>query len=221
MSVIEFFVRNRAEALQLVLQHLVLVGASIGISVAVGVPLGVLLTRRHAWSGPVLGLANVLQTVPSLALFGFLIPLPFLGGVGARTAIVALVVYGLLPIIRNTYTGIRAIDPAVREAGRGMGMTDGELLRQVEIPLAMGVIMAGVRVATVIGIGVATIAAAIGAGGLGVYIFRGVAMVDDTLILAGALPAALMALVADFALGRLERRLTPAGLRRRARASSV
>ncbi|MBI4542819.1 MAG: ABC transporter permease [Gemmatimonadetes bacterium] len=218
---IEFFVRNRAEALQLVLQHLVLVGASIGISVAVGVPLGVLLTRRRAWSGPVLGLANVLQTVPSLALFGFLIPLPFLGGVGARTAIVALVVYGLLPIIRNTYTGIRAIDPAVREAGRGMGMTDGELLRQVEIPLAMGVIMAGVRVATVVGIGVATIAAAIGAGGLGVYIFRGVAMVDDTLILAGALPAALMALLADFALGRLERRLTPAGLRRRARASSV
>jgi osmoprotectant transport system permease protein len=134
---------------------------------------------------------------------------------------VALVVYGLLPIIRNTYTGIQAIDPAVREAGRGMGMTDGELLRQVEIPLAMGVIMAGVRVATVVGIGVATIAASIGAGGLGVYIFRGVAMVDDTLILAGALPAALMALLADFVLGRLERRLTPAGIRRRARASSV
>jgi osmoprotectant transport system permease protein len=155
----------------------------------------------------VLGIANVLQTIPSLALFGFLIPLPFLGGIGARTAIVALVVYGLLPVIRNTYTGIAGVDPAVREAGLGMGMRDRELLRLVELPLAAPVILAGVRIATVVGIGTATIAAAIGAGGLGVYIFRGVATVNDTLILAGALPAALLALVADGGLALVERRL--------------
>jgi osmoprotectant transport system permease protein len=174
--------------------------------VAIGLPLGILLTRRPGWRRPVLGLANVFQTIPSLALFGFLIPLPLLGGIGARTAIVALVLYALLPIVRNTYTGIAGIDPAVREAGRGMGMTDGELLRLVELPLAASVILAGIRVATVVGVGTATIAAAIGAGGLGVYIFRGVAVVDDRLILAGALPAALLALAADGLLGLLERR---------------
>jgi osmoprotectant transport system permease protein len=213
VSLLEFYERNAGEALHLLVQHLLLVGASTLVAVAVGVPLGIVLTRRPRLAAPVLGVANVFQTIPSLALFGFLIPLPFLGGIGASTAVVALVVYALLPIIRNTYTGIRDIDPAVREAGRGMGMTDGELLRMVELPLALGVIMAGVRIATVIGVGVATIAAAIGAGGLGVYIFRGVAMVNDTLILAGALPAALMALAADFALGWLERRLTPRGIR--------
>jgi osmoprotectant transport system permease protein len=154
----------------------------------------------------VLGVANVFQTVPSLALFGFLIPLPFIGGIGATTAIVALVLYALLPIVRNTYEGVAGVDPAVREAGRGMGMTDWQLLTQVEFPLGFGVILAGVRVATVVSIGTATIAAAIGAGGLGVYIFRGVAVVDDTLILAGALPAALMALAADGLLGVAERR---------------
>jgi osmoprotectant transport system permease protein len=174
--------------------------------VAIGVPLGILLTRRPGWRRPILGFANVCQTIPSLALFGFLIPLPFIGGVGARTAIVALVVYALLPIVRNTYTGIVNVDPAVREAGRGMGMTDRELLVMVELPLAAGVIFSGIRVATVIGVGVATIAAAVGAGGLGVYIFRGVSVVDDTLILAGALPAALLALAADGLLGLVERR---------------
>jgi osmoprotectant transport system permease protein len=179
---------------------------STTIAVAIGLPLGILLTRRPSWRRPVLGLANVFQTIPSLALFGFLIPLPLLGGIGARTAIVALVVYALLPIVRNTYTGIAGVDPAVREAGRGMGMTDGELLRLVELPLAASVILAGIRVATVVGVGTATIAAAIGAGGLGVYIFRGVAVVDDRLILAGALPAALLALAADGLLGLLERR---------------
>jgi osmoprotectant transport system permease protein len=213
VSLLAFYARNAAETLRLLLQHLLLVGASTAIAVAIGVPLGVLLTRRPRLAAPVLGVANVFQTIPSLALLGFLIPLPFLGGIGASTAVVALVVYALLPIIRNTYTGIRDIDPAVREAGRGMGMTAGELLRLVELPLALGVIMAGIRIATVIGVGVATIAAAIGAGGLGVYIFRGVAMVNDTLILAGALPAALMALAADFGLGMLERRLTPQGVR--------
>jgi osmoprotectant transport system permease protein len=213
VSLFTFFANNRAEALHLIGQHLFLVVIATGAAVLVGVPTGVLLARRPALSGPVLGVANVFQTIPSLALFGFLIPLPFLGGIGARTAIVALIVYALLPVIRNTYTGLRGIDPAVREAAVGMGMTDGEILRQVEIPLAMGVIMAGIRVATVVGIGIATIAAAVGAGGLGEYIFRGVATVNNTLILAGALPAALMALLADYGLGRLERVLTPKGMR--------
>jgi osmoprotectant transport system permease protein len=149
------------------------------------------------------------QTVPSLALFGFLIPAPWIGGIGMRTALVALTLYGLLPVLRNTVTGIMGVDPAIREAGRGMGMTDRQLLVQVELPLAASVILAGVRVATVVGIGVATIAAAIGAGGLGVFIFRGVAMVDNRTILAGALPAALLAIAADLALGALERRLKP------------
>jgi osmoprotectant transport system permease protein len=213
VNLLHFYAANSGEALQLLLQHLVLVAASTAVAVAIGVPVGVVLTRRPRLAAPVLGVANVFQTIPSLALFGFLIPLPFLGGIGARTAVVALVVYALLPIIRNTYTGIRSIDPAVKEAGRGMGLTDGELLRLVELPLSLGVIMAGIRIAVVIGVGVATIAAAVGAGGLGVYIFRGVAMVNDTLILAGALPAALIALGADWALGRLEKRLTPRGMR--------
>lgn len=206
MNLARFYLDNTREVVGLVGQHLLLVLVSTAIAVAIGVPVGILLTRRPAWRGPVLGLANVFQTIPSLAMFGFLIPLPFLGGIGARTAIVALVVYALLPIVRNTYVGISGIDPAVREAARGMGMTDGELLRIVELPLSAGVILAGIRVATVVGVGTATIAAAIGAGGLGVYIFRGVAVVDNTLILAGAVPAALLALGADGLLGMLERR---------------
>jgi osmoprotectant transport system permease protein len=207
VSLFDFYARNAGEAAGLALEHLRLVGIATMIAVAIGIPLGILVTRRPRLSGPVLGAANVLQTIPSLALFGFLIPLPFLGGVGARTAVVALVVYALLPVIRNTVTGILGVDPAVREAALGMGMTDGELLRLVELPLASGVIMAGIRVAAVVGVGVATIAAAVGAGGLGVYIFRGVATVNDTLILAGALPAALMALAIDGLLGLLQRRL--------------
>ncbi|HSD32389.1 MAG TPA: ABC transporter permease [Gemmatimonadales bacterium] len=206
MSLLRFYVENSREVLGLLGQHVFLVLVSTAIAVAIGLPLGILLTRRPAWRRPVLGLANIFQTIPSLALFGFLIPLPLLGGIGARTAIVALVVYALLPIVRNTYTGIAGVDPAVREAGRGMGMTDGELLRLVELPLAASVILAGIRVATVVGVGTATIAAAIGAGGLGVYIFRGVAVVDDRLILAGALPAALLALAADGLLGLVERK---------------
>lgn len=206
-DLIAFYGRNAGEAFGLLGQHLVLVGISTAVAAAIGIPLGVALTRRPRWRRPVLGIANVFQTIPSLALFGFLIPLPFLGGIGARTAIVALVVYALLPVIRNTYTGIAGVDPAVREAGLGMGMRDRELLRLVELPLAAPVILAGVRIATVVGIGTATIAAAIGAGGLGVYIFRGVATVNDTLILAGALPAALLALIADGGLALVERRL--------------
>jgi osmoprotectant transport system permease protein len=207
VNLLEFVSANRAEFLGLVWQHLTLVTISTILSILIGIPAGIWVTRRPSVSGAVLGAANVLQTIPSLALFGLLIPLPFIGGVGARTAIVALVVYALLPVIRNTVTGIRGIDPAVREAAVGMGMTDGELLRLVELPLATAVIMAGVRVAAVVGVGVATIAAAVGAGGLGVYIFRGVATVNDTLILAGALPAALMALAIDAGLGVIERRL--------------
>ncbi len=185
-------------------QHIGLVAISTAIAALIGLPLGILVARRPAWRRPVLGLANVFQTIPSLALFGLLIPV---FGIGAWTAISALVVYALLPIVRNTYVGITGVDPAVREAGRGMGMTEGELLRLVELPLAAGVILAGVRIATVVSVGIATIAAAIGAGGLGVYIFRGVATVDNTLILAGAIPAALLALLADAVLGFVERRL--------------
>ncbi|MGE5743024.1 MAG: ABC transporter permease, partial [Gemmatimonadota bacterium] len=159
MSLLRFYVENSREVLGLLGQHVLLVLVSTAIAVAIGLPLGILLTRRPSWRRPVLGLANVFQTIPSLALFGFLIPLPLLGGIGARTAIVALVVYALLPIVRNTYTGIAGVDPAVREAGRGMGMTDSELLRLVELPLAASVILAGIRVATVVGVGTATIAA--------------------------------------------------------------
>ena len=207
MGVLDFMIRNRAEVLQLTFEHLWLVGVAMIIAVALGVPAGILLTRRPSLSRPVLGLADIVQTVPSLALFGFLIPVPWIGGIGARTAIVALALYALLPIIRNTHAGIVGVDAAILEAGRGMGMTDRQLLLQVEIPLSLGVILAGIRVATVISVGVATIAAAIGAGGLGMYIFRGVAMVDNQLILAGAIPAALLAVLADVVLGAIEHRL--------------
>jgi osmoprotectant transport system permease protein len=201
-----FFWERRSEIGALTAQHLLLVAASAAIAVAVGVPLGVALTRRPRMARPVLGAANVVQTIPSLALFGFLIPIPFLGGIGARTAIVALVVYGLLPILQNTYAGIRSVDPAIVEAATGLGMTDRQRLLAVELPLAFPVVLAGVRIAVVVGIGLATIAAAIGAGGLGVLIYRGVATVDHRLILAGAIPAAVLALLADFLLGRLEKR---------------
>jgi osmoprotectant transport system permease protein len=209
VNVFDFIIRNRAEVLELTLQHLGLVAAAMIIAVTIGVPLGIAVTRRRSLRRWVLGAANVIQTVPSLALFGFLIPVPFIGGIGARTAIVALTLYALLPILRNTYTGITGVDPAVLEAARGMGMTPRQILRQVEIPLSMGVILAGIRVATVICIGVATIAAAVGAGGLGTYIFRGVAMVNNQVILAGAIPAAALAVLADVGLGWAERRLTP------------
>ena len=209
MTVLEFFLRNRVEVMELTLEHLWLVGASILLAVAVGLPLGVLLTRWPALSKPILGSANIMQTLPSLALFGFLLPLPWIGERAERLAILALTLYALLPIIRNTHAGIQGVDRAVVEAGRGMGLTDRQLLFQVELPLALGVILAGVRVAAGISVGVATIAAAIGAGGLGEYIFRGVAMVNNQLILAGAIPAALLALLADVGLGLIERRLRP------------
>ncbi len=206
MSVFDYLVDNRIEVLIRTLQHVGLVFASVGIAIVVGVPLGVIITRKKRLKGPVLGIANVVQTIPSLALFGFLLAVPFIG-LGARNAIIALVAYSLLPIIRNTFAGIDGVDPAVRDAAVGLGMTDWQLLKMVELPLAMPVVLAGIRVAAVIGVGIATIAAAIGAGGLGVYIFRGLAMVDNGVILAGAVPAAALALLVDGGLHFLERAL--------------
>ncbi len=207
MSLWQFMAQNQAEILQLTLEHLWLVGISMLFAYVIGIPLGILITRWPALDKPILGSANIIQTIPSLALFGFLLPAPWFGERGDRMAILALTLYALLPLIRNTYVGIRGVDAAVVEAARGMGMTDRQLLWQVQLPLSLGVIIAGVRVATVISVGLATIAAAIGAGGLGELIFRGLAMVSDSVILAGAIPAALLALLADFGLGLLERHL--------------
>jgi osmoprotectant transport system permease protein len=207
MSLLDFLFRHRSEVAELTLEHLWLVGLSTLLAVAIGLPLGILLTRRPSLRRPVLGGANVMQTIPSLALFGLFMPVPWLGARADRLVILALTLYALLPIIRNTYAGISGVDAAVVEAGRGMGMTDRQLLFQVQLPLALGVIIAGVRVATVISVGVATIAAAVGAGGLGEYIFRGLAMVNNQLILAGAIPAAALALLADISLGLIEKGL--------------
>ena len=209
MNFWQFVLHNHTEILEMTLQHLWLVGISTLLAVLTGIPLGILITRWPRLNKPVLGGANIIQTIPSLALFGFLLPAPWIGERADRLAILALTLYALLPLIRNTYAGITGVDRAVVEAGRGMGMTGRQLLFQVELPLALGVIIAGVRVATVISVGVATIAAAIGAGGLGEYIFRGLAMVNNQLILAGAVPAALLALLADFSLGWLEKRPQP------------
>jgi osmoprotectant transport system permease protein len=207
MNLLEFFKQNYNEILQLTFEHLFLVVIATGAAIVVGVPVGILLTRKPVLSKPVLAIANILQTIPSLALFGFLIPVLGAYGIGRVPAIIALFLYSLLPIIRNTFTGINGVDPAVREAARGMGMTDWQMLTQVELPLALNVIIAGIRVATVISVGTATIAAAIGAGGLGMYIFRGMRMLERNYMLAGAIPAALMALAADFLLGWFEKRL--------------
>jgi osmoprotectant transport system permease protein len=207
MNVWQFFASHSAEILAATREHLTLVLISMAIAVAIGVPLGLALVTHPRWRAAALAVASIFQTIPSLALFGFLIPLPFLGGIGARTAIVALVLYALLPILRNTYVGLTGIDPTIIEAAEAMGMTEHQILFRVRLPLATSFILAGIRTATVITIGVATIAAAIGAGGLGTFIFRGVAMVSDAVILAGAIPAALLALLADFLLGLLERRL--------------
>ena len=209
MRVLEFWASHRGELATLIGQHILLVLASTSIAVAIGIPLGVFAARRPRLSAPAVAIANVVQTIPSLAMFGFLLPLPFVGGVGPRTAIVVLILYGLLPILRTTIAGLNGIDRAVREAGVAMGMTPRELLRLVELPLALPSIVAGIRVAAVVGVGSATIAAAIGAGGLGEYIYRGLSMVDTTVILAGAIPAALLALAVDGILLWTERRLSP------------
>lgn len=202
-----FFITHHSEIWSATLDHVALVLIAMFIAIVVGVPLGMFIVQRPAARTVALGIASVFQTIPSLALFGFLIPIPFIGGIGRRTAIVALVLYALLPILRNTFVGLTSIDPAVLEAAEAMGMTDAQILIRVRLPLALGFILAGIRTATVITIGVATIAAAIGAGGLGTFIFRGVAMVSDAVILAGAIPAALLAVVADLFLALVERRL--------------
>jgi osmoprotectant transport system permease protein len=207
VNVFHFFATHRHEILSATLDHLELVLISLAIALAIAIPLGILVVHRPILRRAALAIASVFQTIPSLALFGFLIPIPFIGGIGARTAVVALVLYALLPVLRNTYVGLTGIDPAVLEAATAMGMTPGQVMWRVRLPLALPVILAGVRTATVITIGVATLAAAIGAGGLGTFIFRGVAMVSDAVILAGAVPAALLALLADALLSMLERRL--------------
>lgn len=205
---IQFLAGNWPELLNLTREHIFLVLASTGFAILAGVPLGILLTRVKPLRTPVLGFANIMQTVPSLALFGLLVPVPFIGGIGARTAVIALALYALLPVIRNTVTGILGIDPKIREAAIAIGMTPGQRLRIVELPLAMPVILTGIRVAVVISVGVATVAAAVGAGGLGTYIFRGLRQNDNNLLLAGALASAILALLLDFALGQIEKSYT-------------
>lgn len=200
-----FVVERRSELLRLVVEHLAMSALATLAAALIGLPLGILLTRRSRWAGPVLGFANVVQTIPSLALFGLLIPLPLVGGIGPRPAILALIVYAVLPILRNTYDGIRGVDPALREAAEALGLKPMERLRLVELPLALPVILGGVRLAAVLSVGTATIAAAVGAGGLGTYVLRGIATVDTRLVLAGAIPAALLAVFVDAALGRLAR----------------
>ena len=216
MRLLSFFATHKYEVLLLTSEHIRLVVLAIAIAIAVGVPLGILLSRRAGWRRPVLGVNNIIQTVPSLALFGLLLPVPWLGARADRLTIFALTLYALLPIVRNTFTGIAGVNPAVREAALGMGLTGRQLLWHVELPLALPTLLAGVRVSAVITVGVATIAAAIGAGGLGESIFRGLAMVDNNVILAGAIPAALLALAADGFIGLLE---THVASRRRRRPS--
>lgn len=206
----EFIVKHKSEVLTLTAEHLWLVGVSMALAIAIGVPLGIFLSRRPSWKGLVLGTNSVVQTIPGLALFAMLLPLPWLGARADRLAIFALTLYALLPIIQNTYVGITGIDPPVREAATAMGLTRRQLLWKVELPLASNVIVAGIRVAAVATVGLATIAAAIGAGGLGEFIFRGLASVDNQVILAGAIPAAAMALSAYGLLGLLQRLLSPA-----------
>lgn len=217
-ELLAFIVSHRVEMATRLGEHVVLVAASTAIAAAIGIPLGIVAAQRPSLSRPIVGLANLAQTIPSLALFGFLIPLPFIGGIGTRTALVALTVYAVLPILRGTITGLQNVPPAVVECAVAMGLTPRQVLRQVEWPLALPSIVSGLRVAVVIGVGTATIASAIGAGGLGDYIFRGLAMVDATVILAGALPAALLALAADAALAAAGHLADP---RRRARRHVV
>ncbi len=217
-SLFAFWSAHRVELMTLLGQHMLLVAGSTLVAVAIGVPLGIFAARRPRLAAPLIAVASIVQTVPSLAMFGFLLPVPLVGGVGARAAVVVLILYGLLPIVRTTIAGLRGIDASIREAGVAMGMTPRELLRQVELPLALPSIVAGVRVAAVVGVGSATIAAAIGAGGLGEYIYRGLSMVDTTVILAGAVPAAALALFVDGALLWLERQLSA---RRRSRSRGV
>jgi osmoprotectant transport system permease protein len=207
MTLWSFLLTHRAEIISATLDHMTLVLIAMAFAICIGVPLGMLIVQQPSLRSLSLGIASIFQTIPSLALFGFLIPVPFIGGIGKHTAIVALVLYAILPVLRNTYAGLTSVDSSVLEAAEAMGMTSEQILWRVRLPLSLTFILAGIRTATVITIGVATIAAAIGAGGLGIFIFRGVAMVNDAVILAGAIPAAALALLADFLLGLIERRL--------------
>ena len=202
-----FLAQNGSQIVELTLEHLWLTGQAMLLATAIGVPAGIWLTRHPRWAKPVIGVVNIIQTIPSLALFGFLLPLPWIGDRAARIAIAALTAYALLPIVRNTYAGIQGVDPTVIDVARALGMTDRQKLLKVELPLAASFIFAGLRTATVLAVGIATIAAAVGAGGLGEFIFRGVASVDNRLVLAGAIPAALLAVAADAGLGWVEARL--------------
>lgn len=204
---IDYFRDHASEIARLTGQHLLIVAVALGMAILIGIPMGVFCARHGRIGRVVLRATDIIQTIPSLALFGLLIPIPFIGGIGLRTAIIALALYSLLPIVRNTLLGIDGVDPAVREAATAMGMTPPQLLRQVELPLALPSIVGGIRIGAVLAIGVATIAAAVGGGGLGTFIFRGVAMVDTRLILAGALPAAGLAILTDVLLSALERSL--------------
>ena len=222
MRLVAFLSSHRAEFLALLLRHVFLVGVSTLVAILIGVPLGIVAARRPRVGAPLVWFANIVQTIPSLAMFGFLLPLPLIGGLGARVAIVVLILYALLPIIRTTVAGLRGIDPVLIEAATALGMTPAQLLRQVELPLALPSIVAGIRVASVIGVGTATIAAAIGAGGLGEYIFRGLSMVDPTVVLAGAIPAALLALFIDGSLLAIERLIAGGvSVGRRARVAGI
>jgi osmoprotectant transport system permease protein len=202
----EFILDRRTEVLQRTIEHIQLTGISVFLAVLVGIPLGILVTRIRSLTTPVTGAVNIVQTMPSLALLGLLIPLL---GIGIEPAILALFLYSLLAIVKNTVAGINQVDSSIREAGLGMGMTDLQILTKIELPLSVPVILSGVRIATVTCIGIATLCAAIGAGGLGQFIFRGISMVNNNMILAGAIPAALLALFLDFLLHNLEKRLTP------------
>ncbi len=209
MNFFEYIIMQKAEIFTLTLQHLEITGMSVLMAVVIGVPAGIMITRFKKSAGIVLGIANIFQTLPSLALFGLIIPIM---GIGYTPSVFVLFLYALLPIIKNTYLGIDSVDPAVIDAGKGMGMTDGQILGTIEIPLSLPVIMGGVRISTVINIGTATIAALIGAGGLGDLIFKGISMNNTNMILAGAIPTALLAIGADYLLGWMERRLTPTGV---------
>lgn len=206
LNFIEFFVDRKIEILQRSIEHIQLAGISVFLAICVGIPLGILLTRKKSLTIPVIGMVNIIQTIPSLALLGLLIPIL---GIGIKPAIFVLFLYSLLAIIKNTIAGINQVDSSIIEAGLGMGMTDLQILIKIELPLSVPVILSGVRIATVTCIGIATLCAAIGAGGLGQFIFRGISMVNNNMIFCGALPSALLALFFDFLLHRLEKRLTP------------
>lgn len=207
---LEFLSYRSGDILRLTTQHLQITAMSISFAVVIGVPIGIMITRKRNIAEFILGFANVFQTLPSLALFGLIIPIL---GIGYKPSVFVLFLYALLPIIKNTYLGISGVDPAVIDAGKGMGMTDSQILRMVEIPLSLPVIMGGIRISTVINIGTATLAALIGAGGLGDMIFKGISLNNSNMILAGAIPTALLALLVDALLGKVEKKLVPKGQR--------